>query len=164
MRKSVNIAKRISNKIKHTDNGCMIWTGSLNGRMNTPVVAKDGFSGGIINVRRYLYLKENYLTQKQKVQPSCNNVRCVSPKHAKIVENKATWTVAKSRALMCGTPPDFYVANSCPNCDKMKTRECLKCNKSFEPGCKVRFTCPDCYTSTITHRKVNDDPGSYTDW
>lgn len=37
----------------------------------------------------------------------------------------------------------------CPECEKInkgKTvkRECLKCRKSFTPGCKYRFTCMRC--------------------
>lgn len=58
----------------------------------------------------------------------------------------------------CGTPLEEWVRvegengkmseKHCPNCIKLKVRDCLICSKKFQPGCRIRFTCMECNANT----------------
>lgn len=55
----------------------------------------------------------------------------------------------------CGTPLEDWISieesdgtiipKHCPHCARLKQKKCLTCDRTFQPGCKLRHTCVECY-------------------
>jgi len=102
MGKRISIKDRLLRKSTSTPNGCLEWTGAIksNGYGNMPIGSTKDGSRRTVAVHRAAYEEWNGPIGDNWVLHSCDNKKCINPKHLYLGDRKQNIKDAIDRGLL----------------------------------------------------------------